>query len=69
MPAIFRAVGDEIKSRVSQKDTQPVNRFEGFQSNGAVILRDRPQVKRKSYNVLLMNLLSLCPDAVSQARS
>jgi hypothetical protein len=40
----------------STKDTLPVNRYEGFQSNGAVILRDRrgtqkaeiPEVNLKS---------------------
>jgi hypothetical protein len=59
----FREIGDEFSSRFSQKETAPVNRFEGYQSNGAVVIRDGPQVKRKSYNVLLMNLLSLCSDA------
>jgi HK97 family phage portal protein len=37
----FRAIRDELGSRLSQKDTAPVNRFEGFQSNGAVAVRDR----------------------------
>jgi HK97 family phage portal protein len=30
----------------SQKDTAPVNRLEGFQSNGAVVLRDRRGTRR-----------------------
>jgi hypothetical protein len=30
-----------ILYRTSRKDTLPVNRYEGFQGNGAVVLRDR----------------------------
>ena len=30
MPRIFRSIGDEFKSRLSQKDTAFVNSFEGF---------------------------------------
>jgi len=41
MPRILRAIGDEFKSRVRQKDTASVNRFEGFQGDGAIVLRDR----------------------------
>jgi len=37
MPRLFRALAD----RIERKDTIPVNRYEGFQSNGAVVLRDR----------------------------
>ena len=56
MPGFFRAIGDELRNRVSQKDTGSVNRFEGFQSNGAVVVRDRrgtlkaeiPNVSEKS---------------------
>jgi hypothetical protein len=41
MPGIFRAIGDEFNNRFRQKETVPVNAFAGFQSNGAVVLRDR----------------------------
>jgi hypothetical protein len=37
MPRLLRAIAD----RIDQKDTQSVNRYDGFQSNGAVVLRDR----------------------------
>jgi hypothetical protein len=37
MPAIFHAIGDEFKSRPSQKDTERVNTYEGFQANGAIV--------------------------------
>lgn len=36
----IRAIGDEFKNRLSRKDTVPVNQYEGFQSNGAVVLRE-----------------------------
>ena len=57
MPHIFRAIGDEFKSRLGQKDTAPTNRLEGFQSDGAIVLRDRrgsakaeiPEVSEKSF--------------------
>jgi hypothetical protein len=39
MAGIFRAIRDEINSRVNQNDTLPVNTYEGFA--GAVVLRDR----------------------------
>lgn len=53
----LRAIGDELKSRLSQKDTAPVNSYEGFQANGAVVLRDRrgtakaeiPEVDEKGF--------------------
>jgi HK97 family phage portal protein len=56
MPRFFRAIGDELNHRFSRKDTGSVNRFEGFQSNGAVVVRDRrgtlkaeiPNVSEKS---------------------
>jgi phage portal protein BeeE len=41
MPGFLRAIGDELTSRLSQKDTLPVNQYEGFTSAGAVVLRDR----------------------------
>ncbi len=41
MPGIFRVIRDEISSRVNQKDTLPVNTYEGFTSRGEVVLRDR----------------------------
>jgi hypothetical protein len=41
MPDIFCAIGDEFKNGISRKETLPVNTFEGFQENGAVVLRDR----------------------------
>jgi HK97 family phage portal protein len=52
----FRAIGDELKSRFSQKDALSANEFVGFQGNGAVVLRDRrgtlkaeiPNVSEKS---------------------
>src|ERR1700691_2986686 len=52
----FRAIGDELKSRFSQKDALSTNELVGFQSNGAVVLRDRrgtlkaeiPNVSEKS---------------------
>ena len=54
----LRALGDEFKSQLSQKDTAPVNAYEGFQSNGAIVLRDRrgtlkadiPEVSEKGYD-------------------
>ena len=36
MPQFFRALADRLK-----KNTQPLNRYEGFKGDGAVILRDR----------------------------
>jgi hypothetical protein len=56
MPGIFRAIGDEFKSRLGQKDTAPLNPYEGFNEAGAVVLRDRrgtrkaeiPEVSLKS---------------------
>ena len=41
MPGIFRAIRDEISSRVNQKDTLAVNAYEGFTSRSEVVLRDR----------------------------
>src|SRR5271156_6779189 len=54
----LRAIGDEFKSRLSQKDTAPVNTLEGFQSTGAIVLRDRrgtakaeiPEVTEKGFD-------------------
>src|ERR1700683_4651716 len=54
----LRAIGDELKSRLRQKDTASVNTFEGFQSNGAIVVRDRrgtakaeiPEVTEKGYD-------------------
>jgi HK97 family phage portal protein len=46
MPAIFRAIGDQFKSRLGQKETAPVNRYEGFNEAGAVVLRDRRGTKK-----------------------
>src|SRR6266403_1604077 len=37
MPRILRSIADFI----DQKDTLPLNRYEGFKGNGAVVLRDR----------------------------
>jgi hypothetical protein len=53
----LRAIGDEFKNRLRQKDTASVNTFEGFQGNGAIVLRDRrgtakaeiPEVAEKGY--------------------
>jgi HK97 family phage portal protein len=42
MPKYFRRLVDYA----SQKDTTPVNRFEGFTSSGAVVLRDRRGTRR-----------------------
>jgi HK97 family phage portal protein len=52
MPSLPRRILDAV----STKDTAPVNRFEGFQANGAIVLRDRrgtrkaeiPNVSEKS---------------------
>src|SRR4051794_23583363 len=52
----FRAIGDELQTRFNRKDVAPVNSFEGFQGNGAVVIRDRrgtvkseiPNVSEKS---------------------
>jgi hypothetical protein len=41
MPHFFRAISDEFNHRFSQKETAQVNRYEGFQSNGAFVLSDR----------------------------
>jgi HK97 family phage portal protein len=41
MPRILRAIGDEFNHRFSRKDAASANEFVGFQSNGAVVLRDR----------------------------
>jgi hypothetical protein len=35
MPGIFRAIGDELKSRVSQTGAASVNAYEDFTSEGA----------------------------------
>jgi hypothetical protein len=40
MPRIFRAIGDEFKSTIGQKDTAQVNRYEGINENGAIVLTD-----------------------------
>jgi HK97 family phage portal protein len=58
MPNFIRAIGDEFKSRLSQKDTASVNSYEGFQGNGAVVLRDRrgtakaeiPEITEKGFD-------------------
>ncbi len=39
MPRFARVVREFLT--IDQKDTAPVNSYEGFQSNGAVVLRDR----------------------------
>jgi hypothetical protein len=36
MPRFFRALADRL-----EKNTQPLNRYEGFKSSGAVVLTDR----------------------------
>jgi len=36
MPSFFRALADRL-----EKNTQPLNRYEGFQGSGAVVVRDR----------------------------
>jgi hypothetical protein len=41
VPRFFRAIGDEFNHRFSVKDNASANEFVGFQSNGAVIVRDR----------------------------
>jgi len=41
MPRFLRTIAD----RIEQKDTLPVNRYEGFQSNGAVVPRNRRGTK------------------------
>jgi phage portal protein BeeE len=41
MPRILRAIGDEFNHRFSQKDADRVNRFEGFNSRGEVIVVDQ----------------------------
>jgi hypothetical protein len=41
MPRIFRANGDEFNQRFNRKNAAPGNEFVGFQSNGAVVVRDR----------------------------
>ena len=43
MPKIFLS---RLVEYASQKDTAPVNRPEGFQSNGAVVLRDRRSTRK-----------------------
>ena len=55
MPEFLKAVGRFVTA--DQKDTAPVNSFEGFQGNGAIVLRDRrgtakaeiPEVTEKGY--------------------
>jgi len=37
----FRAIGDEFNGRFGRKDTAPLTRFEGFTSEGVIVLRDR----------------------------
>jgi hypothetical protein len=39
MPRIFRAVSGFFGA--DQKDTLPLNRYQGFNEKGAVVLRDR----------------------------
>jgi hypothetical protein len=39
MPRFARAVREFLT--IDQKDIAPVNSYEGFQGNGAVVLRDR----------------------------
>ncbi len=58
MPRIFRAIGDEFKSRLTQKNATSGNEYLGFQPNGAVVLRDRrgtvkaeiPDIDSKGYS-------------------
>ena len=37
MPRFLRSIAD----RIERKETLPVNRYEGFKENGAIVLRDR----------------------------
>jgi hypothetical protein len=37
---IFRAIGDEFNHRFSAKNNTSAKEFVGFQSNGAVVVRD-----------------------------
>src|ERR1700735_1167789 len=56
MPEFLKSVARFVTA--DQKDTAPVNAYEGFQSNGAVVLRDRrgtlkseiPEVNEKGYD-------------------
>jgi hypothetical protein len=41
MPPIFRAIGAEFNRRFTSKNVAPGNEFVGFQSDGAVVVRDR----------------------------
>lgn len=41
MPRILRAIGDEFNQRFIRKNAASANEFVGFQSNGAVVVRDR----------------------------
>jgi HK97 family phage portal protein len=58
MPRIFRAIGDELSNRFSTKNAAAGNEFVGFQSSGAVVLRDRrgtlkaeiPQADEKGFS-------------------
>jgi hypothetical protein len=58
MPRILSAIGDEFNSRLGRKNTASVNRYEGFQANGSVILQDRrgtakveiPEADEKGYD-------------------
>ena len=55
MPEFLKSVARFVTA--DQKDTAPVNTFEGFQGNGAIVLRDRrgtaiaeiPEVTEKGY--------------------
>jgi hypothetical protein len=40
MHGIFRAIGDELKSRLTQKNAASASEFVGFQSDGAVHIFD-----------------------------
>jgi hypothetical protein len=41
MPRIFRAIGDELNQRFNRKSAAFGNEFVGFQSDGAIVVRDR----------------------------
>ncbi len=47
MPDLFKAIGNEFSSRFSRKDVERVNRHEGFNAAGKIILAD-PRGTRKA---------------------
>jgi hypothetical protein len=69
MPHFFRATGQELNHRFSQRETAQATRDEGFTSSGAIVLRKRrctlkaeiPYINKKSRDFSRLFKLGLPP--------